>query len=86
MIAADCVCVCQACSLLRGSPQGLDVAPLWLKLRCQRLCTSGRRAQVSLYLCHGALAMLSVKSAICGPHLEDLLLLVPTTLLSLDVR
>lgn len=74
-----------ACCLLRGSPQGLDVAPLWLRLRCQTLCTRGRRAQVSLYLCHGALAMLSVKSALCGPHLEDLLLLVPSTLLGLDV-
>lgn len=62
------------------------MAPLWIQRQCQRLCTSDRRAQISLYLCHGALAMLSVKSAHCGPHLEELLLLVPTTLLGLDIR
>lgn len=75
-----------ACCLLRGSLQGLDVAPLWVQQQCQRLCTNDRRAQISLYLCHGALAMLSVKSAHYGPHLEELLLLVPTTLLGLDVK
>lgn len=78
--------VCQVCCLLRGSTQGLDSAPLWLKQRCEGLCANGRRAEVPLYLCHGALAMLSLKNGVSGPHLEDLLLLVPNTLLELDVR
>ncbi|XP_070772051.1 thyroid adenoma-associated protein [Enoplosus armatus] len=73
------------CSLLRSSVQGLDSAPQWLKQRCERLCTSGRPPGVSLYLCHGALAMLSWKGALPGPQWEQLLLLVPNTLLELDV-
>ncbi|XP_026211398.1 thyroid adenoma-associated protein [Anabas testudineus] len=73
------------CSLLRISAQGLDSAPAWLKQRCEGLCTSGRPPGVSLYLCHGALAMLSWKGALPGPQWEQLLLLVPNTLLDLDV-
>lgn len=73
------------CSLLCGSAQGLDSAPQWLKQRCEDLCTSGRPPGVSLYLCHGALAMLSWKDALAGPQWERLLLLVPNTLLDLDV-
>ncbi|KAL7382872.1 hypothetical protein ABVT39_000669 [Epinephelus coioides] len=73
------------CSLLRSSAQGLDSAPQWLKQRCEGLCTSGRPPGVSLYLCHGALAMLSWKGALPGPQWEQLLLLVPNTLLDLDV-
>ncbi|XP_051271703.1 thyroid adenoma-associated protein homolog isoform X2 [Dicentrarchus labrax] len=73
------------CSLLRSSAQGLDSAPQWLKQRCEGLCTSGRPPGVSLYLCHGALAMLSWKGALPGPQWEQLLLLVPDTLLDLDV-
>ncbi|KAM6915988.1 thyroid adenoma-associated protein [Xenentodon cancila] len=73
------------CSLLRNSVQGMDSAPQWLKQRCACLCTSGCPAGVSLYLCHGALAMLSWKSALPGPDWEKLLLLVPNTLLGLDV-
>uniref|UniRef100_A0A8C4DGL9 tRNA (32-2'-O)-methyltransferase regulator THADA n=1 Tax=Dicentrarchus labrax TaxID=13489 RepID=A0A8C4DGL9_DICLA len=65
---------------------GLDSAPQWLKQRCEGLCTSGRPPGVSLYLCHGALAMLSWKGALPGPQWEQLLLLVPDTLLDLDVR
>lgn len=72
-------------SLLRCSVEGLDSAPLWLKQRCEGLCTSGRPPGVSLYLCHGALAMLSWKGALPGPQWEQLLLLVPNTLLDLDV-
>uniref|UniRef100_A0A7N6FJ83 tRNA (32-2'-O)-methyltransferase regulator THADA n=1 Tax=Anabas testudineus TaxID=64144 RepID=A0A7N6FJ83_ANATE len=64
---------------------GLDSAPAWLKQRCEGLCTSGRPPGVSLYLCHGALAMLSWKGALPGPQWEQLLLLVPNTLLDLDV-
>uniref|UniRef100_A0A3Q1ESI2 THADA armadillo repeat containing n=1 Tax=Acanthochromis polyacanthus TaxID=80966 RepID=A0A3Q1ESI2_9TELE len=65
---------------------GLDAAPQWLKQRCEGLCTSGRPPGVSLYLCHGALAMLNWKGALPGPQWEQLLLLVPNTLLDLDVR
>ena len=80
------LCVCQVCSLLHGSAQGLDPAPQWLKEKCVSLCTSGRLPGVSLYLCHGVLAMLSWKGALPGPQWEQLLLLVPNTLLDLDVR
>uniref|UniRef100_A0AAV2JLB0 tRNA (32-2'-O)-methyltransferase regulator THADA n=1 Tax=Knipowitschia caucasica TaxID=637954 RepID=A0AAV2JLB0_KNICA len=73
------------CSLLRGSLEGLDLTPQWLKHRCEGLMTKGRPPGVSLYLCHGALAMLSWKSALSGPQWEQLLLLVPHTLLELDV-
>ncbi|KAK5853649.1 hypothetical protein PBY51_014784 [Eleginops maclovinus] len=73
------------CSLLRGSAQGLDSAPGWLQQRCEGLCSSARPPGVSLYLCHGALAMLSWKGALPGPQWEQLLLLVPNTLLDLDV-
>ncbi|XP_070833382.1 thyroid adenoma-associated protein [Chaetodon trifascialis] len=72
------------CSLLQSSVQGLDSAPQWLKQRCEGLCGSGRPPGVSLYLCHGALAMLSWKGALAGPQWERLLLLVPNTLLDLD--
>ncbi|XP_034753231.1 thyroid adenoma-associated protein isoform X2 [Etheostoma cragini] len=73
------------CSLLRNSAQGLDPAPQWLKQRCEGLWTSDRPPGVSLYLCHGALAMLCWKDAFPGPQWEELLLLVPNTLLDLDV-
>ncbi|XP_042288889.1 thyroid adenoma-associated protein isoform X2 [Thunnus maccoyii] len=73
------------CSLLCGSAQGLGSAAQWLKQRCEGLCTSSRPPGVSLYLCHGALAMLSWKGALPGPQWEKLLLLVPNTLLDLDV-
>ncbi|GAA6230826.1 thyroid adenoma-associated protein homolog [Lates japonicus] len=73
------------CSLLHGSVQGLDPAPQWLQQRCAGLCASGRPPGVSLYLCHGVLAMLSWKGALPGPQWEQLLLLVPNTLLDLDV-
>ncbi|CAJ1066908.1 thyroid adenoma-associated protein [Xyrichtys novacula] len=72
-------------SLLCGSAQGLDSAPQWLKLRCEGLCSHGRPPGVSLYLCHGALAMLSWRGSLPGPQWEQLLLLVPNTLLGLDV-
>ncbi|MED6266285.1 hypothetical protein CHARACLAT_000521, partial [Characodon lateralis] len=73
------------CGLLRSSVQGLEPAPRWLQHRCEALCTSGRPPGVSLYLCHGALAMLSWKGSLPGPQWEELLLLVPKTLLDLDV-
>ncbi|XP_029030898.1 thyroid adenoma-associated protein [Betta splendens] len=73
------------CSLLRCSTRGLNSAPEWLKQRCEELCGSGRPPGVSLYLCHGALAMLSWKGSLPGPQWEQLLLLVPNTLLDLDI-
>ncbi|XP_014913282.1 thyroid adenoma-associated protein [Poecilia latipinna] len=72
-------------SLLRGSAPGLDSPPRWLQLRCEALCTSGRPPGVALYLSHGALAMLGWKGSLPGPQWEELLLLVPETLLGLDV-
>ncbi|XP_074531245.1 thyroid adenoma-associated protein [Halichoeres trimaculatus] len=72
-------------SLLCSSAQGFDSAPQWLRLRCEGLCSRGRPPGVSLYLCHGALAMLSWKGSLPGPQWEQLLLLVPNTLLGLDV-
>ncbi|KAK2823947.1 hypothetical protein Q5P01_021122 [Channa striata] len=73
------------CSLLHSSMQDLESAPQWLKQRCEGLCVSSRLPGVSLYLCHGALAMLSWKGALPGPQWEQLLLLVPNILLDLDV-
>ncbi|XP_077438337.1 thyroid adenoma-associated protein [Vanacampus margaritifer] len=73
------------CNLLHSSVNGLDSAPVWIKQRCESLCTSARPPGVALYLCHGALAMLSWKGSPAGPHWETLLLLVPNTLLDLDV-
>ncbi|XP_057703664.1 thyroid adenoma-associated protein [Corythoichthys intestinalis] len=73
------------CSLLRCSMNGLDLAPIWIKERCEKLCKSTRPPGVSMYLCHGALAMLSWKGSSTGPHWETLLLLVPNILLDLDV-
>lgn len=76
----------QICGLLRGSAQGLDSAPDWLRQACAGLWSRGRPPGVSLYLCHGALAMVNWKGALGGPQWEELLLLVPETLLDLDVR
>uniref|UniRef100_A0A8C5DWK7 tRNA (32-2'-O)-methyltransferase regulator THADA n=1 Tax=Gouania willdenowi TaxID=441366 RepID=A0A8C5DWK7_GOUWI len=74
------------CSLLQSSAQGLDAAPRWLRCRCEGLCSSTRPPTVSLYLCHGALAMLNWKEAPPpAPQWEELLLLVPNTLLGIDV-
>lgn len=76
---------CQVSGLLHASAQGLDLAPQWVKQRCESLCTKARPLGVSLYLCHGALAMLSWKGALAGPRWEQLLLLVPNVLLDLDI-
>lgn len=86
-----CVFLClwwfqQVSSLLRGSAPGLDSAPRWLQLSCEALCKRGRPPGVALYLSHGALAMLGWKGSLPGPQWEELLLLVPETLLDLDVR
>uniref|UniRef100_A0A3B3YNB9 tRNA (32-2'-O)-methyltransferase regulator THADA n=1 Tax=Poecilia mexicana TaxID=48701 RepID=A0A3B3YNB9_9TELE len=50
------------------------------QLRCEALCMSGRPPGVALYLSHGALAMLGWKGSLPGPQWEELLLLVPETL------
>ncbi|KAJ8014230.1 hypothetical protein DPEC_G00038090 [Dallia pectoralis] len=70
--------------LLQGIEQGVEGAPLWLRDSCAGLYDSGRPAGVSLYLCHGALAMLNWRGAPQGPQRDQLLLLVPDTLLALD--
>ncbi|CAB1343475.1 unnamed protein product [Coregonus sp. 'balchen'] len=70
--------------LLQGSEQSGECAPVWLRQSCMGLYDSGRPAGVSLYLCHGALAMLNWRGTTQGPQREQLLLLVPHTLLALD--
>ncbi|XP_029525591.1 tRNA (32-2'-O)-methyltransferase regulator THADA [Oncorhynchus nerka] len=70
--------------LLQVSEQSGECAPVWLTQSCRGLYDSGRPAGVSLYLCHGALAMLNWRGATQGPQREQLLLLVPHTLLALD--
>lgn len=84
-IAVSLNFVCQVCALLHASAQGFDLAPRWVKQRCESLCTKTRPLGVSLYLCHGALAMLSWKGPPAGPPWEQLLLLVPNILLDLDI-
>uniref|UniRef100_A0A8C7FIP1 tRNA (32-2'-O)-methyltransferase regulator THADA n=1 Tax=Oncorhynchus kisutch TaxID=8019 RepID=A0A8C7FIP1_ONCKI len=74
----------QVAGLLQGSEQCAECAPVWLTQSCTGLYDSGRPAGVSLYLCHGALAMLNWRGATQGPQREQLLLLVPHTLLALD--
>uniref|UniRef100_A0A8C8G3G0 tRNA (32-2'-O)-methyltransferase regulator THADA n=1 Tax=Oncorhynchus tshawytscha TaxID=74940 RepID=A0A8C8G3G0_ONCTS len=74
----------QVAGLLQGSEQSGECAPVWLTQSCAGLYDSGRPAGVSLYLCHGALAMLNWRGATQGPQREQLLLLVPHTLLALD--
>ncbi|XP_041722121.2 thyroid adenoma-associated protein [Coregonus clupeaformis] len=70
--------------LLQGSEQSGECAPVWLRQSCMGLYDSGRPAGVSLYLCHGALAMLNWRGTTQGPQREQLLLLVPHILLALD--
>nr|XP_023660134.1 thyroid adenoma-associated protein isoform X1 [Paramormyrops kingsleyae] len=65
-------------------PEEGDAAPMWLKESCAGLYQTGRPAAVSLYLCHGALAMLTWQGGLLGPQMERLLLLLPPTLLALD--
>uniref|UniRef100_A0A8C4Z6R2 tRNA (32-2'-O)-methyltransferase regulator THADA n=1 Tax=Gadus morhua TaxID=8049 RepID=A0A8C4Z6R2_GADMO len=72
------------CMLLRGSGKGTDAAPCWLRPCLAGLSAEGRPLGISLYLCHGALAMLNWRRATLGPRWEELLLLVPHTLLLLD--
>ncbi|XP_068183222.1 thyroid adenoma-associated protein [Antennarius striatus] len=73
------------CGLLRGSLPGLGSSPRWLQQRCGGLCSDARLPGVSLYLCHGALAMLNWKGANVSPLWERLLLFMANTLLDLDV-
>ncbi|KAI1894434.1 hypothetical protein AGOR_G00115770 [Albula goreensis] len=70
--------------LLLGTEQGVDSVPRWLRDSCAGLYCSDRPPAVSLFLSHGALAMLNWRGGSLGPAGEKLLLLIPTTLLSLD--
>ncbi|XP_035256755.1 thyroid adenoma-associated protein [Anguilla anguilla] len=71
-------------SLLLGPEQGADSAPVWLQESCAGLYRGDRPPAVSLFLCHGALAMLSWRGGPLGPEGERLLLLIPSALLALD--
>ncbi|KAG5831317.1 hypothetical protein ANANG_G00302500 [Anguilla anguilla] len=70
--------------LLLGPEQGADSAPVWLQESCAGLYRGDRPPAVSLFLCHGALAMLSWRGGPLGPEGERLLLLIPSALLALD--
>ncbi|XP_062851967.1 thyroid adenoma-associated protein [Trichomycterus rosablanca] len=72
--------------LLQCSRQELHSAPQWLTESCAGLYINSRPAAFTLYLSHGALAMLSWKRKILGPHAVKLLLLIPDVILSLDTR
>uniref|UniRef100_A0AAY4DDJ9 tRNA (32-2'-O)-methyltransferase regulator THADA n=1 Tax=Denticeps clupeoides TaxID=299321 RepID=A0AAY4DDJ9_9TELE len=79
----NCLCV-QVSRLLRCSVEEDDCAPLWLSHSCAVLLQTGRLPTSALYLCHGALAMLSWRGRTVGHDCEELLLLIPEVLLSLD--
>ncbi|XP_066553351.1 thyroid adenoma-associated protein [Amia ocellicauda] len=70
--------------LLVGSEDGMSGAPQWLSESCRGLYGGARPPAVSLFLSHGALAMMSWQGKGPGPATESLLLLVPTVLLGLD--
>uniref|UniRef100_A0AAY4DDB0 tRNA (32-2'-O)-methyltransferase regulator THADA n=1 Tax=Denticeps clupeoides TaxID=299321 RepID=A0AAY4DDB0_9TELE len=74
----------QVSRLLRCSVEEDDCAPLWLSHSCAVLLQTGRLPTSALYLCHGALAMLSWRGRTVGHDCEELLLLIPEVLLSLD--
>ncbi|KAG5266714.1 hypothetical protein AALO_G00235290 [Alosa alosa] len=59
-------------------------SPSWLRVSSAGLYEAARPAALVLYLCHGALAMLSWRGRTLGPRAEALLLLVPHTILDLD--
>uniref|UniRef100_A0A8C9W827 tRNA (32-2'-O)-methyltransferase regulator THADA n=1 Tax=Scleropages formosus TaxID=113540 RepID=A0A8C9W827_SCLFO len=58
--------------------------PQWLKESCAGLYQRKRPSAVSLYLCHGTLAMLTWRDDSLGSQGDRLLLLVPRMLISLD--
>ncbi|XP_031435285.1 thyroid adenoma-associated protein isoform X2 [Clupea harengus] len=62
----------------------LESAPSWLRESSAGLYEAGRPAALVVYLCHGALAMLSWKGWSLGPQAEALLLLIPHAILDLD--
>ncbi|XP_063047806.1 thyroid adenoma-associated protein [Engraulis encrasicolus] len=61
-----------------------SVSPSWLRESCVGLYDSGRPAALVLFLCHGALAMLSWRGRSPGTQAEALLLSVPHAILELD--
>lgn len=63
-----------------------SVSPSWLRESCVGLYDSGRPAALVLFLCHGALAMLSWRGRSPGTQAEALLLSVPHAILELDSR
>ncbi|XP_015218624.2 thyroid adenoma-associated protein isoform X1 [Lepisosteus oculatus] len=80
---SDCVASVVA-SLLLGSEERVGSAPQWLLESCGELYHCVRPTSVTLFLCHGALAMLSWRGKAAGSGEERLLLLIPKALLSLD--
>lgn len=72
--------------LLQCTQQEGDGAPRWLKESCAGLYVSSRPAALALYLSHGALAMLNWRGRTLRLQEEELLLLIPDVILSLDAR
>ncbi|MGH0118883.1 UNVERIFIED_CONTAM: hypothetical protein FKN15_055437 [Acipenser sinensis] len=70
--------------LLAGAEESLSAAPRWLSGSCTELYSRERPAPVALFLCHGALAMLSWRSRELGGRGEELLLHIPSVLLELN--
>lgn len=72
--------------LLQCTQKDGDSAPHWLKESCAGLYVSSRSAALALYMSHGALAMLNWRGRTLGLQDENLLLLIPDVILSLDAR
>ncbi|XP_041107653.1 thyroid adenoma-associated protein-like isoform X2 [Polyodon spathula] len=70
--------------LLAGAEESLSAAPQWLSGSCAELYSRERPAPVALFLCHGALAMLSWRSGELGGRGEELLRHIPAVLLELN--
>lgn len=72
--------------MLQCAQQEGNSAPQWLQESCAGLYTSSRPAALALYLSHGALAMLNWRGRTLTFQDEELLLLIPDVVLSLDSR
>ncbi|KAL2083770.1 hypothetical protein ACEWY4_021543 [Coilia grayii] len=75
----------EVAGLLQCSQEcGPEISPSWLRESSVGLYQSCRPAALVLYLCHGALAMLSWRGRSLGPQAEALLLSIPHAILELD--
>ncbi|XP_053476778.1 thyroid adenoma-associated protein [Ictalurus furcatus] len=72
--------------MLQCAQQEGNSALQWLQESCAGLYASSRPAALALYLSHGALAMLNWRGRTLAFQDEELLLLIPDVILSLDAR